>query len=419
MRPGRQAYVWVFVGVSLFPSAVIAAPKVEPPPTVTVQRGLLRIVVRTAGTVAPFSEIPIPARAAGEITSAPVEIGQNVKKGQRLLVLDPGPYHRAVERAQADLMEAEANLRIAELRAETPERDPKQSVSVAKAALDAAEAALTEARAEFERVNQLRKKDQATDQELLAAQKKRDDALARRDSARTRKDQTPVTTGPLELQRQELALRQAAVSRAKVAVETARADLSKTSLLSPMDGMITERSVKQGGFIAPAVVDAGTPLFVVSDLSKIAVVAEIGEEQIRDIQPNLAATVYLPAVDRHFQGRVVSVSPRAQSRAGKSVFAIRVDLEGDPGDAARVGLTAAVEIVAIEKSDALLLDNKTVRWAPTGPFAVVLDQGQQREQSLRLGRTDGLRIEILEGLRPGELVVLPPPPPAPVPAPGR
>jgi RND family efflux transporter MFP subunit len=227
------------------------------------------------------------------------------------------------------------------------------------------------------------------------------------------------STYTLELLRQEVVLREVASSQTAVALESARADLAKTRLASPIDGVISELSARRGEFISPSSVESGMHLMTVSDLSKIAVITEIEEGQVRDIQPNLAANVVILAFpERRFQGRIASISPRGQNRGGKTVFPIRIDLEGDPGDAARVGLTANIEIVAIEKPDALLLEIRAIRWVGSGPQVVVLEKGQPREQKVRFGRSDGARVEILEGLREGDQVVLPevaPPPTAPPP----
>jgi len=355
------ATILVIVG-SVQWAAAAAAEKPEPPPIVPVQRGLLRIAVRSVGIVVPASDVPIVARAAGEITSLPVELGQVVKKGQRLLEVEPGDAKLALDQARAEWLEAQAQRRMAQLRLAMAERDLERAETIGRAV---------------------------------------------------------ATTYTVELQRQELAAREAATSRTVAALETARANLAKTRLLSPMDGVITECLVRRGEVIAPGAVEAGTRLMTVSDLSRLSLITEIDESQIHDVQPNLAATVMLPAFpERRFQGRVVSISPRGQNRNGRTVFPLRIDLEGDPGDAGRVGLTANVEIVAIEKPDALLLENRAIRLAGA-PTVVVLEKGQMREQKVRLGRSDGVRVEILEGLREGDQVVLPPAPPPPTPTPAK
>lgn len=363
MNSWKPVIVSVLIALGPLAHAVaLAAEKAEPPPTVVVQRGLLRIAVRSMGIVTPIAEVPISARISGEITSLPVELGQVVKKGQKLLEVEAGAQKLAVERAKADLLEAQTQLGMAQMRLAAAERAYRQPPSEGRSA---------------------------------------------------------QSTYTLELLRQEVVLREVASSRTAVALESARADLAKTRLVSPMDGVVSELSARRGEFISPSSVESGMHLMTVSDLSKIAVITEIEEGQVRDIQPNLAANVGILAFpERRFQGRIASISPRGQNRGGKTVFPIRIDLEGDPGDAARVGLTANIEIVAIEKPDALLLEIRAIRWVGSGPQVVVLEKGQLREQKVRLGRSDGARVEILEGLREGDQVVLPevaPPPTAPPP----
>ncbi|KPL09101.1 hypothetical protein AMJ85_07205 [candidate division BRC1 bacterium SM23_51] len=387
---------------------MVRAGKPEPPPTVVVQRGLLRVIVRVAGVVVPGAEVPIQARATGEIVSLPVDLGQTVKKGQRLLEVDPTAQTRALERGQADALEAQARLRMAQIRLAIAEREFKRMFADARAAMNEAGETLNEARTEFERVKQRRKDNQATEEQWRTAQRNADDARSRYDSAQARMEEVGATTYTLELQRQEIALREAETTRTKVALASARTELAKTHLVSPIDGIITECTVVRGQVIAPAALEAGMPVLTVSDLSKIAVVAEIDESQVRDIQPNLAATVVLPAFpDRRFQGRIVSIGLRGQRRGDKITFPIRIGIEGDPGNAARLGLTAIAEIVAVEKPDALLLENTAVRHVGNETSVIVLEQGEPVEKKVRLGRSDGIRSEVLEGLREGDRVVLP------------
>jgi RND family efflux transporter MFP subunit len=345
-KAGQTAFA-VLALLTCFPLVAVAGEKPEGPQAVEVKLGTLRIVVRATGHVVPRLEMPVTAPVTGRITVCAVKAGQLVKKDQLLLEVEAGSSSRALERAQAELVEAEARARMATLRA----------------------------------------------------------AEAERQFARKRGE---LTTYTLEFLRQESLVRQSEVRRAKLAVEAARAKLKATRLLSPIDGVVTECTVRQGQRIAPAAVETGQALLTVCDFAKIAVLAEVDETQVRDIQPNLAAGVVLPAFpERRFQGRIVSISYRGQNRNGKVMYPIRIALEEDPGDAARIGLTARVEILAIEKPNVLLLDNRAIRSEADGPHVVVLDQDKPKNVKVRLGRSDGAVSEVLEGLREGDRVILP------------
>jgi len=418
--PGKTVLplLLAFAAGGFHPRPAGAAAKPAPPPTVTVERGLLRVIIRATGVVEARSEMPIQARAAGEITSLTVKIGQPVKKGQLLLAIDPSEYERRLKSAQADLSEAKARLQIALARLDSIQAEFEKKFAEAKSALDKAKENLDQAEAAFKRIERLQKDKRAGAKELRDARDNLANARKRYEAARGQMDSLAETSKTLELQRLEVAARRAAVQRAETAVENARAQIAKTRLVSPIDGTVTEITVRKGQVVAPATVEVGIALLTISDLSKIAVSAEIGESDIRDIQPNLAAMVSIPAFpERKFQGRIVSISPTGKKRGSKVVFPIRIELEGEPGDAARPGLSANVQIVAIEKPNVLLLDNRAIRWVGREPRALVLVQDKTVERTLKLGRSDGTRTEVLGGLREGEKVVLPQPPAPPKPKP--
>ncbi len=338
-----------------------AAPeKGDTPQTTMVQTGLLRIVIPVSGIVVPSAEIPVQARMAGEIISSPVDIGQSVKKGQRLVELDPAPTSRALALALAELRECEALLQTARLQLAQCEQEQQQAAG-----------------------------------------------------ERGRKNLSSLSTYTLELHRCEIAAREAALAKARLAAEAVRADFNRLVIVAPTSGVITECAIRRSQVISTGMVESGQPILTISDLSKIAVLAEVEEAYLPEIQPNLAATVTLPAFpEKRFQGRVASILPRGVNRAGKTYFMVRINVDDNPGEAARPGLTALAHIVAIEKSNALLLDNKAIRWVNAEPRVVVLEQNQPKERAIRIGRSDGARCEVLEGLRQGDVVVLPPAPPS-------
>lgn len=326
------------------------AAKAAEPSTVEVKRGLLRIVFRIPGAVDAGAEVTVQARSAGRIDTLEVKVGQSVKKDQDLLTIDPKPAQRVVDRARVDLLEALAREQKARVLLEQEkhhyEQDPKS--------------------------------------------------------------ETRPSTYSIELLRQELALCEAITSRTQIAVEEAREILDGTRLRSPIDGVVTEILVGRNQIISEADCDRGTPLIRIADLSRIAVNTEIDQGQVRDVQLNLAASVALPAFpDRIFPGRIVSISPKGYPRDDKVLFPVRIDLEGDPGDAARPGLSAICEIVAIEKPNVLLLNNQAIRMTGLTASVVVLDQGLPRPQEIKIGRSDGVVTEILEGLNEGQKVLIP------------
>jgi HlyD family secretion protein len=361
---GRSAARWLgllaLIAGGLLNHSAPQAARTEAPQTVIVRRGLLRIAVRTPGLIVAGADVTVAARAPGEIVALPVRIGMAVKKGQLLLEVEAGESTRALNRALANQQEAQARHRIAELRL-------------------------------------------AADQEQYAEQTER-----LRRGERPSGDTARITTYTLELDRQEIAVRAADRARAENGVAEARANLAGTRLLAPIDGVVTELMADLGETISRAAVEQGRPVMTISDLTHVAILAEIDQTQVSDLQPNLAAQIMIPAFpDRLFEGHISTISPCGQRRENTAVFPVRIEIKGEAGEAGRPGLTALAEIVAVEKPQVLLVDRRAVRRAGTEYVATVLQQGQAKEVKVKVGRSDGDRFEVLDGLREGDRVVLP------------
>jgi RND family efflux transporter MFP subunit len=335
------------------------AAREEPPQTVEVRRGLLKVVVRVEGHVGANREVGVQPSVPGQVVAVPIKIGQAVKRGQVLVELDRSPYERELRKAKAAYAESQAYLDLARL--------------------------------EYEEVRR---------------------AMGAREVEPWQSDEegmhSAYSTRTLQMRQLLVERWEAATSQTLFAVGEAQARLAATRLESPLDGVVTEIDISPGERISDIRSRQGSPVVQVADLSKIVVETEIDQEMIRDIQLNLAASVTLPAFpERTFPGRIAMIAPKAVVQGNNVQFPVRIELEGEPGDAAKPGLSANCEIVAIEKPDVLLLDNRAIQRAGSEAAVIVLETEKMREQRVKLGRTDGRVTEVVDGLQEGDKVVLP------------
>lgn len=200
------------------------------------------------------------------------------------------------------------------------------------------------------------------------------------------------------------------VVRARAAVETAGAGLRELeanaaygTIEAPFSGVIVRKMVEVGNLAAP-----GQPLFVLEDLSRVRVVAGVGEEAASRLRKGERVSVEIAGGGLRATGGVEAVLSSGDPSARG--FRIHVLLD-NPGLALQSGMTATVRVPAGsagEASPALFVPDDAVvrRGQMTGVF--VVDGGVARLRWIRPGEVEEGRLRVLSGLRPGERVVVGP-----------
>ena len=282
--------------------------------------------------------VPIASRISGWVTEIKVNDNQFVKTGTVLIRLDPRDYQVALDRAEAELADAEATARAAqvgvpitsttttsELRnTEAAEAAARQEVDMANARLAEADANYTKAAADLQRYSQLVKKNEVPRQQYDTAVATDKAARATLDAARAavanaqshvRQAEEQVRsagTGPQQVAvtRSRAGAAAAMVQRARAAVEQARLNLEYTTITAPVDGVISKKeNVQLGQIIQP-----GQPLLAVVPLEDIWVTANFKETQLNNMRPGQHTTVYVDTYRRDFDAHVDSIGAATGAR---------------------------------------------------------------------------------------------------------
>ena len=308
---------------------------------------------------------PMAARVGGTVVNVAVKDNQWVEAGAVLVQLDPKDYQVALDRARADLAEAEANLAgsrtgvpiattdtssvltqsaagVAEAQASLTTTD--RTIAMAKAALDAARATVRQVQANYDRAA----KDVERFRPLVAkeeiSQQLFDSAAAQADAlkASLASVQAQVTEAEANVRTQESALNrdqaklnqsiaaerrahtgpeqvavaqsraksaEARVEMAKAAVEQAELNLQYTALKAPVAGVVSNRSVELGQIVAP-----GQPLMAVIPTDDIWVVANFKETQLHKMRPGQKVTIAVDSDGREYEGHVDSLAGATGAR---------------------------------------------------------------------------------------------------------
>lgn len=320
------------------------------PAGTSVERGAVRVEARFRSTVTASGEIvatryaDIGSDVMGRIVSLEVTEGQRVSSGQVLARLD------AVQ-ARADASSAEAQ--VSALMAD--ERAAMEQGRAAGHEVEAAAARSREADQQLARTRELRAQGLVAAAALEAAEASAGAAGAALASARaseTRAREAAAAAGRR--------IDQARAQRARVADV-----LRKTSVVSPIDGIISRLRVRQGEMVVVGLQNQpGTTLMTVSDLSEVNAEVKVAEAEVLQLKVGQPAEVSLEALaGRRFPGRVLEIGASALPVTGTTAaareFRVVVRLEG-PVDTLRPGLTCDAEILTSETPEALVVPLQAV-----------------------------------------------------------
>jgi HlyD family secretion protein len=240
------------------------------------------------------------------------------------------------------------------LLAEIDPRDVRNGFAQADADQEVARARLSTARAQHDRVAELREAGVVTEQELESA------AL-------------------------ELANANANFIKARTSLELARERLSDVTIRSPIDGVVIQKDVETGQIIASASqnISGGTTLLLMADISTMQVRTLVDETDIGRVQPGQTASVQVEAFpNREFTGTVTKIEPQAVVDQNVTMFPVLVQLP-NPDGALKPGMNAEVRVEIARRPYVLTVPNSAVV-SPADAMAAAavlgLDEDAMREQ---------------------------------------
>ncbi len=294
----------------------------------------------------------ISTRVSGTVTAVHFTENQTVKQGDLLVELDTADYQIALERAQANLLQEQAQIRADMPSLSITATTSGTEISTSRAGIASAEAGFAaaqqdyqaqlsriaeaeannaRAQADAQRFATLVGKDEVSREEYdqrvaaakaaaavlqtarssaSAAQKVIEQREAAVSQARSSLNQaTQNAPQQLAAQRATVDLRRASALGGKAAVEEARLNLSYTKIFAPIAGVIGRKSVEVGQRIQP-----GQQLASIVPLEDIWVTADFKENQLRRMRVGQSAKIHVDAFDRDFEGYVDSMPPATAGR---------------------------------------------------------------------------------------------------------
>ena len=358
---------------------VLLGPKV---PAFPVVRSELIQTVVASGRVESPSRIDIGSQITGEVSSVPVTEGQVVKEGQSLILLENGDESAAVDQAKAAVNQAEARLRqIREL-----------TTPVAEQALAQAKATLANAQKQYDRTQDLAAKG-------FIGQSQLDDAERNLQVARSQMETAQLQVKSNRPDGTEYAIAQTSLQQARATLLAAQARLGHTLIKAPVAGTLISRNVERGDVVQP-----GKVLMVLSPAGATQLVVQIDEKNLRYLslgQSAIGAADAYPG--KRFPVEVVYINPGVDATRGSVEVKLNVP---SPPDYLRQDMTVSVDIEVAHLVDALSLSPEAMHDAAgVAPWVMLVVDGRALKRPVKLGVRGDKRVEILDGLIEGDLVL--------------
>ena len=372
-----------------------AEAEVEPTVSVKVakaEKGTIAAPITAVGTIWPREKADVSAKVSAQIRSMALLKNKVVRAGQIIAVLESRDLQAQRAEAVAALNQARANERSV-----VTGTIPKTNAEDQKA-LNDARAKVNNARALYERRRTLYEKGGISKKDLEAAQLD----LTTAENELRLQEQT-VALRARSLNPNDRALASAQTAQAQQHVATLDAQLSYATIRSPITGIVTDQYQYEGEFAS-----AGGKLVTIADTSTVIVKAPFSDTAVAQLKTGDTATVVPTDTSAEEMHGQITLLGRSSDPTNRTVE-VWVTLGNDDGKL-RANGAAQVTIAANSKNDAIVVPASAVTLetsnANEGTVMVVDDQNVAHETKVTIGIRTPDKVEIVEGLKGGETVVI-------------
>jgi HlyD family secretion protein len=338
-----------------------------------VQKRQLEAIVSASGKIRPKRSVNISSDTMGRVTDLKVNEGDRIERGQFLLQIDPRTLRTRVQSSEASVQAA------------------RSQADQLKLSLESTRTALKQAEETLKRQQELWK-----------------GGLTTRETLERTENEVAMRRADLRSQEQQIRTQQLRMEQELASLESARYDLSKVRIESPITGVVTRRNIEEGETVVVGTMNnPGTVLLTVADMSVIEAEVEVDETDIPSVQIGQPAKVTIDAMPgRTFQARVTEIGnspiqatgPMTTTSAQATNFKVVLTFDGEIAEV-RPGFTCTAEITTATRDGALAVPIQ----ATTVREMVVDGQGQVVRESAApaAGRRQSGSVQAAE-LQPGQ-----------------
>lgn len=334
----------------------------------------LERAVTVTGTLAAEEQVALAFKVTGRVHELKVDLGSPVRRGQVLARLMPTDFELRLAQAEAALQQARARLGLSANGRDT-RVDPENTSVVRQARAVRDEARLTRDRIHtfVERGISSRADLDAAEAALEVSQGRYQDAL------------------------EEIRNREAILAQRRSELDLARQALEDTVLRAPIDGAVRERQVTVGEFRS-----AGTPVLTVVQTDPLRLRLAVPERAALGLRAGQAVRVRVEGDAHTYEGRLVRLG--AAIDEDNRTLPVEAAVANRDG-ALRPGMFATADIIIDSAEPAVVVPAEAIVTFAGVQKVLTVKDGTAREQRVRTGRRSAGRVEVLEGVTAGELVI--------------
>lgn len=321
-----------------------------------IQRDLQQNVLAT-GQLDAVRKVDVGAQVSGQLETLNVEIGDKVKKGQLLGVIDPQQAQNSIRESEATLQDLYAQLRQAQ-----------------------------------------------AEQQLAAVTLQRNRELAKVQAV-SRQDLDKYAT-ELAVKKAQVETIKAQIAKNQASLDTAKINLAYTRIEAPMDGDVVQITTLQGQTVIAA--QQAPNILTLADMSTMLVKAQVSEADVIHLKPGLKAWfTVLGDPNKRFDGVLKDIQPTPEKVNNAIFYYARFEVP-NPQGVLRLQMTAQVHIQLSGVSDALVIPLAALgeQIADNRYQVSVLHQGKEEKREVTIGIRNNVDVQIISGLTAGEEVIV-------------
>jgi RND family efflux transporter MFP subunit len=332
--------------------------------------------VNAVGSLAAVDRATLSAKVSGRLQSIPVDLGSVVQAGALIAQIEQRDYELRVQQSEALLTQARVRLGLP-LDGTNDSIDTEQTSTVRQM-----RAVLDEERANRERIAKLSEQGILSKSELETAESGYKVAVSRYEDALD-----------------EIRNRQATVVQRRAELEIARQQLTDTATYAPFDGVIQERRANHGEYLT-----VGTPLVTLVRMNPLRLRLEVPEREAPEIRAGQKVRLIMEGNTNAYSGEIKRLSPAIEEH--NRMLRVEADV-ANPGEL-RPGSFVRAEIIVDEKAMVMMLPAGVIVTFAGIEKAFVVQNNKAVERLVTTGRRILESVEITDGIKEGDVVILEP-----------
>ena len=347
----------VVVAVSIFFVLQGSGKKEQANNSIRAEMGSIVDKALAIGQIEPKNQISVKSKISGIVKKVFVEMGDSVRKGDLLVEIQPDP-------TPLEYAEARRQVEIDSVNYENQRKG-------------------------FSRIRELLAKKLVSQQEYDQASRGAGESELR-----------------LKLSREKLSL----IERGRINIGGKRIE---SVVKASIDGTVLERKINVGDPVVPlSSYQAGTELFTLADMNELIFRGTVDEIDVGKLKEGMSTILKVGALPNDtIHGILYKISPKARKEENSTLFDLEIKITETGRSMLRAGYSANADIIIKKKEDILLIPERLIEFVEDTAFVQVKDSttAEIQRKMIKTGLSDGLNIEVTEGLNEGDILVEKPP----------